>query len=140
MKKEHQACFQELVKAFQKDVLLRYFDAHITGLGAILAQCNSVKHAKHVAFASRVTSEAEARHPQLDLEAMSLDFGLRRFRNYLVGSTHTVYIVTDHKLLCSNFDKNRRGPISTDRIKLRHQDVRYEVIFQEGKLNQDDFT
>ena len=43
-KKEHQACFQELVKAFQKDILLRYFymskttyvfvDAHIDGIGS----------------------------------------------------------------------------------------------------------
>ena len=69
-----------------QDVLLRYFDmtkptflfvdAHITGLGATLAQGNSIRDAKPVAFASRTTSLAETRYPQLDLEAMSLDFGL----------------------------------------------------------------
>ena len=69
--KEHQQCFQQLVDAFQKDVLLRYFDmskttyvfvdAHVTGLGAMLAQGKGVKEAKPVAFASRATTHAEAR-------------------------------------------------------------------------------
>ncbi|CAB4014624.1 Hypothetical predicted protein [Paramuricea clavata] len=83
---EHQICFQRLIGAFRKDVLLRYFDmskptyvfvdAHKTALGAMLAQGNSVREAKPVAFAPRTTSQAEAKYPQFDLEAMSLDFGL----------------------------------------------------------------
>ncbi|CAB4036085.1 Hypothetical predicted protein [Paramuricea clavata] len=75
---EHQICFQRLIDAFRKHVLLRYFhmskptyvfgDAHMTGLAAMLAQGNSVREAKLVAFASRTTSQAETRYPQLDLE------------------------------------------------------------------------
>ncbi len=78
--KEHQKNFEELIEAFKKDVLLRYFDmgkptfvftdAHITGLGAMLAQRESRTTAKPVAFASRATSVAERMYPQLDLEAM----------------------------------------------------------------------
>ena len=141
---EHQICFQRLIDAFRKDVLLRYFDmskptyvfveAHMSCLAAMLAQGNIVREAKPVAFASRTTSQAEARYPQLNLEAMSLDFGLRRFCNYLVGAPQTIFVVTDHKPLCSIFNKNRKGSIRTDRIKLRHQDVRYEVVYQEGSL------
>jgi hypothetical protein len=75
---EHQICFQRLIDAFRRDVHLRYFDmskptyafvdAHLTGLGAMLAQGNSVREAKPVAFASRTTSQTEAIYPQLDLE------------------------------------------------------------------------
>ena len=117
-----------------------FVDAHVTGLGAMLAEGNGVKDVKPVAFASRATTPAEATYPQLDLEAMSVDFGLRRFCNYLVRAPQMIYAVTNHKPLCSIFNKNQRGLIRTDHIKLRHQDVRYEVVYQEGKLNQVYFT
>ena len=85
-----------LISAFKKDTLLRYFDlakptfifvdAHATELGAILAQGDSRKSAKPVAFASRATQGAERNYPQIDLEAMAVDYGLRRFRHYLLGA------------------------------------------------------
>ena len=46
---------------------------------------------------------------------------------------------TDHKPLCSVFNGNRTGSIRTERIKLRHQDIRIKVIYQQGKNNQADF-
>ena len=71
-----------MLKEFRQDVLLRYFDltkptfifvdAHITGLGAILAQGDDIISTKLVAFASRTTSQAESQYPQLDLEARAL--------------------------------------------------------------------
>jgi len=72
-----------------------FTDAHITGLGAILAQGENVNSAKPIVFASRTTSSAEKRYPQIDLEATAVDFGLRRFRNYLVGAPETVHVITD---------------------------------------------
>ena len=148
--KEHQKNFEELIEAFKKDVLLRYFDmgkptfvftdAHITGLGAMLAQGESRTTAKPVAFASRTTSVAEHMYPQLDLEAMGVDFGLRRFRNYLLGSPDVTTVVTDHKPLVGIFNGNRPGSIRTERIKMRHQDIRFRVEYQKGRLNQTDFV
>ena len=147
--KEHEKCFLALLKEFRQDVLLRYFDmtkptfifvdAHITGLGAMLAQGDDITSAKLVAFASRTTSQAESRYPQLDLEAMSIDFGLRRFRDFIVGSPDKITIVTDHKPLCPVFNGNRRGSIRTERIRLRHQDIRYTVKYQRGSSNQADY-
>ena len=52
-----------------------FVDAHITGIGAMLAQ-DDITSARPVAFASRTTSQAETQYPQLDLEAISIDFGL----------------------------------------------------------------
>ena len=60
-------------------------DAHRSGLSAILQQGNSQEDAKPVLLASRATTSVEARYPQLDLEALAIDFALRRFRYYLIG-------------------------------------------------------
>ena len=43
----------------------------------MLAQEDDITFAKPVAFASRTISQAESRYPQLDLEAMNIDFCLR---------------------------------------------------------------
>ena len=77
---QHQQCFDYLLSEFRKDVLLRYFDvkkpiylftdAHKTGLGAILAQGDSVETARPVAIASRTTTDAEKNYPQIDLEGL----------------------------------------------------------------------
>ena len=85
----HQKCFESLIQDFKKDTLLRYYDtrkkdfvitdANITGLGAILAQGDYLGSARPVVIASRTTSKAESRYPQLDLEATATDFALRIF-------------------------------------------------------------
>ena len=138
-----------LLKELREDTLLRYFDlekptfiftdAHKTGLGATLAQGDSIANAQPVAFASRTTNHAETRYPQLDLEAMSIDFGMRRFRNYILGSPTPVTVVTDHKPLLPVFNGSRPGSIRTERIKMRHQDVRYQVVYQKGSQNRTDY-
>ena len=146
---KHDACFKELVASFRVDALLRFFDCeqptfvfvdgHTTGLGAMLAQGTSIEEAKPIAIASRTTTPAEGRYPQLDIEALSVDFALRRFREYLVGSPTPITVVTDHKPLFSIFNGRRNGSIMTQRIKLKHQDIPFVVEYQKGKLNQSDY-
>ena len=146
--KRHESCFRDLLNSFRKDVLLRYFDGnlntyvfvdgHKTGLGAILAQGSSLSEARPVAIASRSTTAAERNYPQLDIEAASLGFGLKRFREYLVGSPTVIKVITDHKPLVPIFNGRRTGSIRTQRIKLNHQDVPYLVGYQKGSLNQAD--
>ena len=102
----HRKCFESLMQDFKKDMLLWYYDirkkifiitdAHNMGLGAIFAQGDDLDSARPVVNASRTTSKAESRYPQLDLELTAIDFGLCRFQNYLVG-TPQVLIITDHK-------------------------------------------
>ena len=148
-KEKHQKCFEALIAAFRKDALLRYFDlsqptyvftdAHITGLGAMLSQGPTKEESKPVAFASRRTGPAEVNYPQLDLEAMGVDFGLRRFRIYLVGAPETITVVTDHQPLCPIFNKNRSGSIRTEKIKMRHQDIDFFVVYQKGITNKTDY-
>ena len=146
---ECQEEFAGLCKELKTDTMLRHYDpkkptfifvdAHRTGISAILAQGDSVESATPVAYASRATTAVEARYPQLDIEALSIDYGLRRFRFYLVGGPSTV-VVTDHKPLEAIFRNSRSGSIRTERIKLRHQDIKYEVKWRKGKENPADYT
>ena len=124
-KSTHQQCFEELLQSFKKDILLRYFDtkkkifvvtdAHATGLGAMLLQGDDFESAKPVVIASRTTSNAKHRYPQLDLEATGMDFALHRLRNYLVGAPEVIVII-DHKPLCPIFNSYRIGSIQTDKL------------------------
>ena len=146
---KHQRCFDYLLKEFRKDVLLRYFDtskptylftdAHQTGLGAILAQGDSIETARPVVIASRTTTEAEKKYPQIDLEGLGVDYALYRFRNYIIGSPKTITVVTDHQPLCAIFNSNRIGSVRTERYKQRNQDLKFKVEYQKGKSNQSDF-
>ena len=146
---KHQECFEQLIGDFKEDTTLRYFDinkqtflitdAHKTGFGAILAQGDELSSARAVAIASRCTSPTEKRYPQIDLEAVGVDYGLSRFRNYLVGSPDITVVVTDHKPLVAIFNGRRRGSVRTENVKFRNQDIDFRVIYQKGSSNQSDY-
>ena len=145
--KECQREFEELRNAFSEDMLMTHFDPdkktyirvddHQSGLSAILMQGEFPEDAKPVACASRATTPVEQRYPQLDLEALAVDYALRRFR-YCVGGPSTT-IITDHKPLLGVFNSTRQGSIRSDRIKLRHQDIRYQLHWMKGSRNPADF-
>ena len=69
---------------------------------------------------------------------MAIDFALQRFRYYLVGGP-IVNIITDHKPLVPIFNDTRSGSIRSERVKLRHQDIEYTVIYQKGSSNMSDY-
>ena len=133
--RECQKEFETLRDDFSEDILIHHYnpqeetqlvvDASQSGLSALLVQ-GTQNDKKIVAVASRATSSTEARYPQLDLEALAIDFGLRRFRYYIAGGPK-VTVITDHKPLESIFKNIRSGSIRTERIKLRHQDLDYKV-------------
>ena len=97
--KECQEEFESLRDEFSETMLMTHFDAskktyiqvdaHKSGLSAILMQGESPDNAKPVACASRATTNVEQRYPQLDLEALAVDFGLRRFRYHCAGGAQS---------------------------------------------------
>ena len=127
----HQKVFNNVLDKFKKETLLSYFDiskptfiftdAHQLGLSAILSQGSDKDTAKPVAFTPRCTSKAEKNYAPLDLEAMVVDFALKRFRSYLVGAPNDTIIVNDHIPLLSVFNGKRNGSIRTERMKLRNK-------------------
>ena len=67
----------------------------------MVAQGSDKDNIKPVISASRSTSKADQTYAQLYLEAMAVDFALRRFCLYLVGAPKDTTIVTDYRpLLC----------------------------------------
>ena len=63
---------------------------------------------------------------------MAIDFSLRRFRSYLLGSPNETVVITDHFPLISIFNGKRSGSLRKERIKLRHQDFRFYVTYRKG--------
>ena len=123
-----QKTFDNILNNFKDSLLLSYFDmslptyiftdGHITGVDAILYQDENFKNLKPVAIASRCTNKTEKHYAQIDLGAMAIDFALRRFRSYLVGSPSDTLIFTDHSPLINIFNVKCSGSIRTNRIKL----------------------
>ena len=145
---ECHAEYEDLKTALKQEFMLHHYDpllptvlfvdAHVTGLSAILAQERGPGEYSPISCASRATTGIERRYPQLDLEALSIDFALRRYRQYLAGGP-TCSVYTDHKPLVSIFGSARKGSIRTERIMLRHQDLDYRVVWKSGKENPADF-
>ena len=94
---------------------------------------------KPVAIASCCCNKAHKSYAQIDLEAMAIDFALGRFRSYLVGSPNDIVIITDHSPLINIFNGKRYDSIRTERIKLRIQDIRFDVNYQKRKYNPADY-
>eukprot|EP00112_Aurelia_sp_Birch-Aquarium-sp1_P010952 Seg2314.7 transcript_id=Seg2314.7/GoldUCD/mRNA.D3Y31 product="Transposon Tf2-3 polyprotein" pseudo=true protein_id=Seg2314.7/GoldUCD/D3Y31 len=144
----HSQEFNNIKQAFNQSVLLRHYDAtkstflfvdaHITGLSAILAQGSSVDKAKAIALASRATSPTEAKYAQLELEALAIDFGLRRFHHYLVGGPITT-VITDHQPLEAIWKSERKTSLRLERIQIRHQHINYVVKWHKGSENPADY-
>ena len=88
-KEVHETEFTLLKDRFNEAVLLKYFDPSLPtfihvdgspdGFGAILCQGDSVEKATPVTVASRSTTPAESRYPQIDREAMAINFCFTTF-------------------------------------------------------------
>jgi hypothetical protein len=71
-------------------------DASSFGIGAIIRQKRG-ESLRHVAYASRSTSDTEMRYAQIEKKALAITWACEKFSNYLIGTKFK--LETDHKPL-----------------------------------------
>ena len=86
-------------------------DASAYGLGVVLSHVLPSGEEKPIAFAPRSLSKAEKNFSQIDKEALSIVWGVQKFRNYVWGRHFT--IVTDHQPLTLIFHPKKGIPVIT---------------------------
>ena len=83
-------------------------DASSYGAGAVLSHCIDGQY-RPIAFTSCTLTQAQRNYSQLDKEAFSIIFGLKRFHQYLYGRPFT--ILTDHRPLLTLMGPDRPVPV-----------------------------
>ena len=124
-----------LVHFDPEEQLILACDASPYGLGAALSHRMQDGSERPIAFASRTLAPAEKKYSQLDKEALSIIFGVKRFHQYLYGRQFIIH--SDHKPLMYIFDESKAVPLMASariqRWALTLSAYTYTIQYKAGK-------
>ena len=107
--KHHLSSAEVLVHYNPKTPLKLDCDASSVGIGAVLSHVQPDGTEKPIAYALRSLTIAERNYSQIEREALSIVWGIKKFHNYLYLNTFT--LITDHKPLTTIFNPSKALPI-----------------------------
>ena len=111
--------FKKLKQMLTDNTVLAHFDpscpvgiscdASDAGVGAVLFHRYKDNTERPIANASKTLTATQKRYPQIQKEALSIIFALKKFHQFLYG--RKFILVTDHKPLISMFGPNTATPL-----------------------------
>ncbi|XP_062846979.1 uncharacterized protein K02A2.6 [Trichomycterus rosablanca] len=117
-KKAEQDAFNKCKELLTSDKVLVHYDqslpltlacdASAYGIGAVIQHTTSDGKEHPIAYASRTLSPAEKKYSQIEKEALSLIYGVKKFHQYLWGRQFN--LVTDHRPLLTLFGEHKGLP------------------------------
>lgn len=145
-----QSSFERLKAALSTKTTLGYFDPEKptsifvdgspVGLGAVLTQGDeSTKEVTPLHYASCPLTPTQSRYPQIDREALSIYWAVKRFHLFVYGKEFKV--ITDHKPLVALFNNPSSKPSARiERWLMELQQYRFTVEYRPGSSNPADYA
>ncbi|GFV09923.1 transposon Tf2-9 polyprotein [Trichonephila clavipes] len=140
--KDCQVAFEQIKKEICSPKILVHYDPSLpltlasdaspVGIGCVLSHVYPDGSERPIAFASRTLSGSEKKYSQIDKEALSIVWAVRKFYLYLKGRRFT--LITDHKPLIAIFGSKRGLPVLAATRLLHYalilQSFEFDIIFR----------